>query len=112
MNPDEKEILMIPVQGIRVANPRVRERRKFEQIDRSIAEQGLKRPITVTETKPGPAVTMISVLSAIPARSTASTTCPTAQSVSITKSPYAPSELLPWNGLEGKIGECGLFSGI
>lgn len=54
MNPDEKEILMIPVQAIRVANPRVRERRKFEQIVRSIAEQGLKRPITVTETKPGP----------------------------------------------------------
>ena len=40
MNPDEKEILMIPVQAIRVANPRVRERRKFEQIVRSIAEQG------------------------------------------------------------------------
>ena len=54
MNPDEKEIQMIPVQAIRIANPRVRERRKFEQIVRSIAEQGLKRPITVTETKPGP----------------------------------------------------------
>ena len=54
MNPDEKDILMIPVQAIRIANPRVRERRKFEQIVRSIAEQGLKRPITVTETKPGP----------------------------------------------------------
>lgn len=54
MNPDEKEIQMIPVQAIRIANPRVRERRKFEQIVRSIADQGLKRPITVTETKPGP----------------------------------------------------------
>lgn len=54
MTPDEKEIQMIPVQAIRIANPRVRERRKFEQIVRSIADQGLKRPITVTESKPGP----------------------------------------------------------
>jgi ParB family chromosome partitioning protein len=54
MNPDGKEIQMIPVQAIRIANPRVRERRKFEQIVRSIADQGLKRPITVTESKPGP----------------------------------------------------------
>ena len=54
MNPDEKEIQMIPVQAIRIANPRVRERRKFELIVRSIADQGLKRPITVTESKPGP----------------------------------------------------------
>ncbi len=54
MNPDESEIIMIPVQAIGIANPRVRERRKFEQIVRSISEQGLKRPITVTEGKPGP----------------------------------------------------------
>ena len=54
MNPDEKEIQMIPVQAIRIANPRVRERRKFEQLVRSIADQGLKRPITITETKSGP----------------------------------------------------------
>jgi len=52
--PDDHETLLIPVRAIRVANPRVRERRKFEQIVRSIADQGLKRPITVTETKPGP----------------------------------------------------------
>jgi ParB family chromosome partitioning protein len=54
MNPDENEIVMLPVQAIRIANPRVRERRKFELIIRSISEQGLKRPITVTEAKPGP----------------------------------------------------------
>lgn len=54
MKPDENEVALIPVQAIRIANPRVRERRKFEEIIRSISEQGLKRPITVTEAKPGP----------------------------------------------------------
>ena len=51
--PEDHETQMIPVRSIRIANPRVRERRKFEQIVRSIADQGLKRPITVTEAKPG-----------------------------------------------------------
>ncbi len=51
---DEHDIILIPVKSVRVANPRVRDRRKFELIVRSIAEQGLKRPITVTEAKPGP----------------------------------------------------------
>jgi ParB family chromosome partitioning protein len=46
---DEHEIILIPIKAIRIANPRVRDRRKFELIVRSIAEQGLKRPITVTE---------------------------------------------------------------
>lgn len=50
---DQHDIILIPVKSIRVANPRVRDRRKFELIVRSIAEQGLKRPITVTEAKPG-----------------------------------------------------------
>lgn len=54
MNPDENEVRMIPVQSIHVVNPRVRDRRKFEGIVRSISEQGLKRPITVTAAKPGP----------------------------------------------------------
>jgi ParB family chromosome partitioning protein len=54
MNPAENEIRLIPVPAIRLTNPRVRERRKFEQIVRSISEQGLKRPITVTEAQPGP----------------------------------------------------------
>lgn len=51
---DDHDIVLIPVKSVRVANPRVRDRRKFELIVRSIAEQGLKRPITVTEAKPGP----------------------------------------------------------
>ena len=50
---DQHDIILIPVKSVRVANPRVRDRRKFELIVRSIAEQGLKRPITVTEAKPG-----------------------------------------------------------
>lgn len=51
---DDHDIVSIPVKSVRVANPRVRDRRKFETIVRSIAEQGLKRPITVTAAKPGP----------------------------------------------------------
>lgn len=50
---DNHDIILIPLKSVRVANPRVRDRRKFELIVRSIAEQGLKRPITVTEAKPG-----------------------------------------------------------
>lgn len=42
-------VIMVPVACVRVANPRERDRRKFEQILRNIAELGLKRPITVTE---------------------------------------------------------------
>ena len=46
------EVQMIPVAKIRVANPRVRDVRKFELVVQSIAAVGLKRPITVTEGKP------------------------------------------------------------
>lgn len=42
------EAHLIPVQSIRVINPRVRDRKKFEQIMRNIELVGLKRPITVT----------------------------------------------------------------
>jgi len=45
---------MIPVAQVRVTNPRVRDKKKFEVIVQSIAEAGLKRPITVMEGKPGP----------------------------------------------------------
>ena len=38
---------MIPVASIAVANPRVRNRRIFKEIITSVAELGLKRPITV-----------------------------------------------------------------
>ena len=51
---DDQDIILIPIKSVRVANPRVRDRRKFELVVRSIAEQGLKRPITVAVAKPGP----------------------------------------------------------
>lgn len=46
------EVQIIPVARIRVANPRVRDIRKFEMVVQSIAAVGLKRPITVMEGKP------------------------------------------------------------
>lgn len=49
---EEKEVVMVPVKAVRVANPRVRDRRKFEQIVQNISAVGLKRPITVTEGEP------------------------------------------------------------
>jgi ParB family chromosome partitioning protein len=39
---------MIPIEGITVVNPRVRNKAVFKQITSNIAELGLKRPITVT----------------------------------------------------------------
>ncbi len=50
---DESLVRMIPVDRIRVVNPRVRDKKKFEKIVESIALLGLKRPITVTVGKPG-----------------------------------------------------------
>ena len=49
---DESLVRMIPVDRIRVVNPRVRDKKKFEKIVESIALLGLKRPITVTTGKP------------------------------------------------------------
>lgn len=46
-----QEIRSIPVERIRVVNPRVRSQKIFAGIVESIATVGLKRPITVTETK-------------------------------------------------------------
>ena len=55
MNNDENtEVLMIPVKAVRIVNPRVRDKRKFEQIVESVSRLGLKRPITVTAAPPGP----------------------------------------------------------
>ena len=51
---DITEVQIIPVAQIRVTNPRVRDKRKFELVMQSIAEAGLKRPITVMAAKPGP----------------------------------------------------------
>ena len=47
-----QEVLTIPVSRIRVANPRVRNRKVFAGIVESIATVGLKRPVTVAEAAP------------------------------------------------------------
>jgi len=49
MKHDETDVVMVPVTAVRVTNPRVRDRKKFEQIVQNIGAVGLKRPITVTE---------------------------------------------------------------
>lgn len=45
----EQEVRLIPIDRIRVANPRTRSQKVFSGIVESIAAVGLKRPITVTE---------------------------------------------------------------
>lgn len=50
--PAESQVRMIPVDRIRVANPRVRDKKKFEKIVESISLLGLKRPITVRPGQP------------------------------------------------------------
>ena len=52
--PDEHQIRLIPVDRIRIVNPRVREKKKYARIVESIEKAGLKKPITVTIAKPGP----------------------------------------------------------
>jgi ParB family chromosome partitioning protein len=42
------EVQMIPIERIRILNPRVRERKKFETILQSIRNLGLKKPIQVS----------------------------------------------------------------
>jgi len=49
----ENEVAMVPVKAVRVPNPRVRDRKRFERIVKNIEAVGLKRPITVTEGAPG-----------------------------------------------------------
>lgn len=43
-----KRITLIPTDRVRILNPRVRNRRNFEEIVNNIARIGLKRPITVS----------------------------------------------------------------
>ena len=50
---DESQVRLIPVDKIRVVNPRVRDPKKFEKIVENIAALGLKKPITVTAGIPG-----------------------------------------------------------
>jgi ParB family chromosome partitioning protein len=47
---DEQVIQAIPIDRVRIVNPRARSRRVFANIVESIATVGLKRPITVTQT--------------------------------------------------------------
>lgn len=42
-----KQVILIPTGRIRILNPRVRNRRTFEEMVENIAKIGLKRPITV-----------------------------------------------------------------
>ncbi|MBW7894881.1 MAG: ParB N-terminal domain-containing protein [Opitutaceae bacterium] len=55
MIPDkEGDVILIPVDRIRVINPRVRDQAKFARIVYSIEKLGLKKPITVTANAQGP----------------------------------------------------------
>jgi ParB family chromosome partitioning protein len=49
MTPDVPEIRMVPVDAITVLNPRVRNKRVFQELVNSIAHLGLKKPITVSQ---------------------------------------------------------------
>ncbi|HTB81285.1 MAG TPA: plasmid partitioning protein RepB C-terminal domain-containing protein [Opitutaceae bacterium] len=49
----ESLVRLIPVDRVRIVNPRVRDKKKFERIVESIAKLGLKKPITVTVRKAG-----------------------------------------------------------
>jgi ParB family chromosome partitioning protein len=44
----ENEVIFIPLDRIRIVNPRCRDRRKFEKIVESIGHLGLKKPIQVS----------------------------------------------------------------
>jgi len=41
------DVIMIPIEHIRVVNPRERSKRKFREIVTNISDVGIKRPITV-----------------------------------------------------------------
>ena len=51
----ENEVLFIPLDRIRIVNPRLRDRRKFEKIIESIRNLGLKKPIQVSPRQGAPA---------------------------------------------------------
>src|SRR3954465_3179922 len=46
--PEARKLETIQIDKIRVLNPRVRNQRNFDEIVKSIAQVGLKRPITVS----------------------------------------------------------------
>lgn len=49
---DDTKVRLIPVDRIRVVNPRARDRKKYERIVENIATIGLKKPITVARAAP------------------------------------------------------------
>ena len=51
----KEEIILIPIERIRVVNPRVRDKRKFAKVVDNIRSVGLKKPIQVSprEVQPG-----------------------------------------------------------
>ena len=48
-NREEATIQMVPIEKIKVLNPRARNKHKFQQIVSNISHLGLKRPITVSQ---------------------------------------------------------------
>ncbi len=50
---EDLTIAVIPIEQIRVINPRVRDKNKFHRIVRSMPQIGIKRPIIVSRRKPG-----------------------------------------------------------
>lgn len=44
----QRQLKLIPIEEIRILNPRARNQRNFNEIVKSIAQVGLKRPITVS----------------------------------------------------------------
>ncbi len=44
----QRQLKIIPIEQIRILNPRARNQRNFQEIVRSIAKVGLKRPVTVS----------------------------------------------------------------
>ena len=47
----KQRVEMVPIEQIRVLNPRFRNKNKFQQIVTNIRNLGLKRPITVSTSK-------------------------------------------------------------
>ncbi len=56
-----QDVVMIPIEEINIANPRIRNRRVFDEIVDNISDIGLKRPITVSrrEDPTGPAYDLV-----------------------------------------------------
>jgi ParB family chromosome partitioning protein len=48
-NSEDATIQLVPIEKIKVLNPRVRNKQKFQQIVSNISNLGLKRPITVSQ---------------------------------------------------------------